>query len=445
MHGATLMDDVLKYLLAAKRAEIQVIRQLALTCELVSAVGQFVHMLQRERGASNMVLASGGVRFTEQLSRFRTDVDCVEVLVRSCFARLDTEGATSAGSVRLFSRIAYVLYALDSLPALRERIQVLALSPDDSAAAFSRLVGGLLAVVFEAADAAADPDISRALVALFNFMQGKELAGQERATGVAGFALGCFDAERQQRLAHLIDAQERCFDIFAEFAEPVLLLRWQNALPLADLAELERYRRIAAAPKVSAAICPDSGDQWFDLTTDRIDAMKHIEDALTLRLSDLCRERVDAAQVELTNHESIMAILSGFDTDPDGVGVSVGAGFGAMPGAAADGAAGVLAAGSMSSQLGRSVLDLLQAQSQRIQSMADELNAARAALHERKLIERGKGVLMVHRGLTEDQAYRLLRQTAMDQGRRLVDVAESVLSLGKLLGSDVKTPPLGGV
>lgn len=431
------MNDALKFLLAARRAEIHVLRQLAMTCELVDALAQLVHVLQRERGAANMYLASGGCRFVEQLAQYRADVDQVEARVRARFDRLDVDEARNAGSVRFFSRIAYVLHELDSLPLLRDRVRSFALSPDENAAAMSRLIAGVLAVVFEAADAAADPDVSRALVALFNFMQGKELAGQERAAGVAGFALGRFDLARQQRLVHLIDAQAGCFDVFAEFAEPELLLRWQNALPLSERAELEHFRRLAETAAQPAGFREDAGDRWFELTTERIDAMKQIEDALTARLSVLCAERIVATEAELTNHTTIMAALVGSDRasaraaglplDPAGTSTVVTS-------------AGLIAGGTMTTQLGRSVLDLVQTQSQRIQRMADELNAARSALHERKVIERGKGLLMAHRGLSEDQAYRLLRQTAMDQGRRVVDVAESVLSLGSLLHADGRHP-----
>jgi AmiR/NasT family two-component response regulator len=93
----------------------------------------------------------------------------------------------------------------------------------------------------------------------------------------------------------------------------------------------------------------------------------------------------------------------------------------------------VLDADGLSPRLGRSILDMVRAQSGRLQTMSDELNTARGALHERKVIERAKGLLMAHRGLTEDQAYRMLRQTAMDQKRRLVDVAEATLALADML------------
>ena len=86
-------------------------------------------------------------------------------------------------------------------------------------------------------------------------------------------------------------------------------------------------------------------------------------------------------------------------------------------------------------QLERSILDMVQEQSRRLQSMSDELATARAALNERKLVERAKGLLMAHRHLSEEEAHKMLRQTAMNQNRRLVDVAESVLSMADFLPS----------
>ncbi len=61
--------------------------------------------------------------------------------------------------------------------------------------------------------------------------------------------------------------------------------------------------------------------------------------------------------------------------------------------------------------------------------MQEELTAARAALEDRKLQERAKALLMKHRKLTEDQAHKLLRQMAMDQGKRLTDIARSVVAM----------------
>nr|WP_315381188.1 ANTAR domain-containing protein [uncultured Sphingomonas sp.] len=66
--------------------------------------------------------------------------------------------------------------------------------------------------------------------------------------------------------------------------------------------------------------------------------------------------------------------------------------------------------------------------------MQSELDEARTALANRKTIDKAKAILMAQRGLNEADAYALLRSTAMNQGRRLVDVAEALITASTLLG-----------
>jgi len=65
--------------------------------------------------------------------------------------------------------------------------------------------------------------------------------------------------------------------------------------------------------------------------------------------------------------------------------------------------------------------------------LLEELASARRALEERKIVERAKGILMKDRALTEEQAYALLRKTAMNANRRLADVAQSLITAAGLL------------
>lgn len=431
------MTTALDFLVAAKRCEIRGLEQLAVTGDLVGRVSQLVHALQKERGASNVYLVSRGARFGAQRLERVGDSERVEASVRAGFDRLDTDSGRVFDGARLFSRIAYVLHALDALPGLRARVKALDIAPEEAFGVFTELIGGLLAVVFEAADTAADPVISHALVALFNFIQGKELAGQERAVGAAGFAVGRFDGGRQQRLLNLVEAQERCFQIFSDFADADSLAAWRAAAGAPEVAEVERFRRIACTASQGSALKTDTSDQWFECATRRIDAMKRIEDALAAGLLRLCQAKVDEARAELLDQSKVFDSLARMAPRPaspvavfldeDGkAGAAVAEGEGAA----------LLDAGGLSPRLGRSVLDMVHAQAQRLQAISDELNTARSALHERKVIERAKGLLMAHRGLTEDQAYRMLRQTAMDQKRRLVDVAEAALALADFLPLD---------
>ncbi|HEY8360929.1 MAG TPA: nitrate- and nitrite sensing domain-containing protein, partial [Ramlibacter sp.] len=199
------MKSASSFLLAARACEIAELEQLARTSELVALICQFTHALQRERGISNVFLGTQGESFASQ--RLQQVVRCeqLEREVRARFELLDTDAGGVRNGARLFSRVATLLHALDGLPALRGHIGRQAITPHDSTEAFCRCVAGLLAVVFEAADNASDPQVSRALVALFNFMQGKEFAGQERAFGAAVFASGRIDGTGQQHWRHLIE------------------------------------------------------------------------------------------------------------------------------------------------------------------------------------------------------------------------------------------------
>ena len=62
-----------------------------------------------------------------------------------------------------------------------------------------------------------------------------------------------------------------------------------------------------------------------------------------------------------------------------------------------------------------------------------ELDTTKAALAERKMVDRAKGLLMNARGLSEDEAYALLRRTAMDQGKKISEVAGALITAAELL------------
>jgi two-component system, response regulator / RNA-binding antiterminator len=67
--------------------------------------------------------------------------------------------------------------------------------------------------------------------------------------------------------------------------------------------------------------------------------------------------------------------------------------------------------------------------------LRDELDEARGALAERTTLDAAKALLMKTRGMDEPSAYAALRKAAMDSGRRIVDVADALLTAEKLMGS----------
>jgi hypothetical protein len=77
--------------------------------------------------------------------------------------------------------------------------------------------------------------------------------------------------------------------------------------------------------------------------------------------------------------------------------------------------------------LARPLSELLADHCRRLESAIIELAAAREALDERKLVDRAKGLLMQHKNLGEDDAYRLMREEAMRRSVRISEVATSLI------------------
>jgi hypothetical protein len=141
-----------------------------------------------------------------------------EQQVRAAFAGLDTGSAQVRNGARLFSRVAMVLHGLDGLPALRDRVAAQALGAPEATAAYVKLVAGLLAVVFEAADTASDPP-SRAPAGDVQLHAGQGVRRPRARVGGNAFAAGGIDAAGQQQWHHLIDSQQACFQVFADFSD----------------------------------------------------------------------------------------------------------------------------------------------------------------------------------------------------------------------------------
>jgi len=79
------------------------------------------------------------------------------------------------------------------------------------------------------------------------------------------------------------------------------------------------------------------------------------------------------------------------------------------------------------------ILDMTISRFNAFSRMARELDEARSELENRKLVDRAKGILMATRGLSESQAYALLRKTAMNQNRKISEIAESLITAAGLL------------
>ncbi len=81
-----------------------------------------------------------------------------------------------------------------------------------------------------------------------------------------------------------------------------------------------------------------------------------------------------------------------------------------------------------------SLMDVAIARFREYQALKDELTKAKNTLEERKLVDRAKGIIMKRKGCDEEQAYKLLRKSAMQNNQRMVEVARNLIASVDLLG-----------
>ncbi|MEL7049228.1 MAG: ANTAR domain-containing protein [Pseudomonadota bacterium] len=82
----------------------------------------------------------------------------------------------------------------------------------------------------------------------------------------------------------------------------------------------------------------------------------------------------------------------------------------------------------------RSVLDTAVSRFNAFDKLRRELEETKSELANRKLIDQAKTILMETRGLSEPDAYALLRSTAMNQNRKMAEIAESLVLASSLMG-----------
>lgn len=419
--------DAADFLIASRQCELAHLQHFLELGRLIQTIGDLVHGLQQERGASNVYLGSAGGRFATERQGLLRETDGYRQAFDGALLEARPSLIRHPVSSPLLNHVACALHGLSGLPRLRSRVAACEITAPEATDAYARLIHNLIAVVFEAADMAVDPSIAGLLVAMVHLMNGKELCGQERAAGSAGFSSGRFSDALSERMVHLAEAQERCFEVFEQFASDDAVALWRDLRGHEREAQIEHLRRLGCSVGPYKPLDQALADRWFALMSERMDALKSVENALEARFHARCAERYAEARHALAHQETLVASLTEGGTpapprlalcDPH----------------AEPGQVDAWASEELAGPFGRSLLDLVQDQARRLQQMTDELRTAKDALDDRKTQEKAVLLLMKHRNLANDDAHRLLRKLAMDQGKKLPEVARAVLAMADVLG-----------
>ncbi len=264
--------------------EAQAAQELGRVC---LRVGDAVHELQKERGATAGFLASGGSAFGPEKTAAREKAD--EALRR--LASAARESGLSAPAVAEKMRLAEARLA--DLAAWRRRADDRAVPVPEHLANYSGLIGALLGVVEEIPRGTRDLGLYTAAQTYLQLMRVKEDAGIERATLNSALTAGRFQEGLFQRFATLVGQQTAGLLTVRTLADPGQQAYLDTCLAGSFAAEVARYRALAFAGGALGGPGADPA-RWFSAATARIDALKAVEDRLGADL----RTRVQAARAQ---------------------------------------------------------------------------------------------------------------------------------------------------
>ncbi|OUS72816.1 hypothetical protein B5G52_06410 [Pseudoalteromonas sp. A601] len=402
-----------QFLLAAKHEEINALQHLAISCKTLITLGHFIHQLQKERGISNIFIASGCERFVQQRrEQIAQSIESEQQLYTELKQHY-LNSKHSIGNTRLFNRITFSLQCLARLPILREQIRNQKVTAEHASQAFSQHISSLLNILLEAADGASDPLITRLLIALFNFVQAKEHAGQERACGAIGFASGAFSTQRKDQLAHLQNTQQDNFIIFLKYAGNDLTSAYAQLTEDEASVQLQRLRNLIQELPQGSSQLSEISEVWYDITTTRINHMHRIEKLIAEQLTTSAEKQIHIAKRQLHEHKNHIKALSDIPLDGSGSSVDYTSNN------------SNLAQHRLTSN--RTFYDLIMEQSEHLKQMNDALQDAKQVISEQKTLNRAKLILIQHLDITEEQAHKRLQKQAMDQQCSLFEVAKHVL------------------
>ena len=162
------------------RAEMARMQPLA---EDVGKLSRFVHELQRERGLSSAYLGSKGAQMVAELQEQRKRTNAERIVALAALGTL-------AGQPQLADASQAAVQATGWLDSRREEIDAQSISQPAAVEYLTSTIRSLVDVIGGIAKLSTDDQISKSIAAYVDLIEGKERAGQERATIAGGLAAG---------------------------------------------------------------------------------------------------------------------------------------------------------------------------------------------------------------------------------------------------------------
>tara|TARA_R110000796_G_scaffold14444_12_gene47180 strand:+ start:8385 stop:10391 length:2007 start_codon:yes stop_codon:yes gene_type:complete len=280
--------------------------RLALIIDLTQVAiinSSLVHELQKERGMSAGFLSSKGQAFKDNLTNQRAETD-VQI------QRFNLVAQQENFPQQLQSTYSEVAAAFNQLSQIRKNVTALNISVAEQVSYYTRINTLLLSMVDNAASQSLDSQIAIKLKAFAAFLQLKERAGIERAVLSTTFGRSESPPGSYRKFVTLVAEQQTYAERFIAAASPENIRIFKQAQQDSAMASVDQLREIAFAQD-SVAMAQQSPEDWFKISTARIELLTQLEKQFSQDLSQLSQDKLSQAteHMYLTGAVLLLALI----------------------------------------------------------------------------------------------------------------------------------------
>jgi len=252
---------------------------------------ELVHELQKERGMTAGFIGSDGTKFATKLRKQRADTD---VKYAEMMRFLQQNEVNDSQIKQLQTRIQQ---DLSKLAGIRNKVDTKNIQLASALRYYTQLNAKLLSLSGLIVDISTDASITAETVAYYNFLQGKERAGIERAVLSNAFSKDHFGTGDFVKFISLVIEQDTYFASFKTFATNSNNQFFEQQLNTSAVKEVMRLRNVAETKSNDFNV---DAEYWFGQASGRIGQLKKIQDELEISLLNLVNTNRNNAVTALT-------------------------------------------------------------------------------------------------------------------------------------------------
>jgi methyl-accepting chemotaxis protein len=270
-------------------------------------LSDLVHEQQKERGGAALYLGSHGSDFEDiYKSQFiATDEKFQRALATFTSGAHEGQNLSDIDPV-LRERMNSIEDNLLKRDTIRERILTLEIPVPEALAYYTDLNGQILDAMKYVSTLSRDPEVSHSTLGFTKFLQGKERAGLERATGSNALATGGFTPEGLKRFEHLISEQTTYYGLFLDDATPSQAEHFYGVLETNAAKQIVLMRSALIKGAFTGSFEGYTAKDFFDAQTTKINHLKNLEGRLAEDLVILMDDHKLSA-----NHQLILVLAAG--------------------------------------------------------------------------------------------------------------------------------------